>query len=205
MTAAGKTMIVIEEFYRQIEDFIFAENEPAPADMIFLPGSREPHMARLAAELFRRGLAPRILPSGKWAIGQDRFQGPSFEKERYSGSYETEWEFLKEVLMEEKVPGEAILREDQAGYTWQNALFSRHILDRMDLIPDKALICCKTWHARRCLMYYQRAFPDTELIVVCASPDGITRQNWRQSEEGIRTVMDEARRIVTQFSLWMEQ
>ena len=195
---------MIEEFYRQIEDFIFAENAPAPADMIFLPGSREPHMARLAAGLFRDGFAPRILPSGRWAIGQESFQGPSSERERYSGSYQTEWEFLKEVLMEEKVPEEAILREDQAGYTWQNALFSRRILDRMDLVPGKALICCKTWHARRCLLYYQRAFPDTDFLVVCASPDGITRQNWRQSEKGIGTVMEEAGRIVTQFSLWMK-
>ena len=52
-------------------------------------------------------------------------------------------------------------------------------------------------------MYYQTVFPDTEIIVCPVSVDGITKENWRQSEQGIREVSAEIQRIITQFSLWM--
>ena len=53
-----------EEFLKQIEDFIFVEDLPEKADIIFVPGNGYPQMAEKAAELYRKGLAQKILPSG---------------------------------------------------------------------------------------------------------------------------------------------
>ena len=54
-----------EKFLKQTEDFIFIDDKPEKADVIFVPGNGYPQMAEKAAELYRRGLAPRVLP-GFW-------------------------------------------------------------------------------------------------------------------------------------------
>ena len=51
-----------EEFLKQIEDFMFIEDKPEKADVIFVPGNGYPQMAEKAAELYRNGFAPKILP-----------------------------------------------------------------------------------------------------------------------------------------------
>ena len=192
-----------EAFFKQVEDYLFREDEPRESDVIFLPGNRYPQMAEKSAALYRDGYAPFILPSGKYAVSQNGFAGPIAKREIYQGDYATEWEFLSDVLRHEGVPSEAILREDQAGYTWQNALFSRRVLDAENIRVRQAIICCKTTHARRCLLYYQCAFPEAELFVCPVDADGISRRTWRETPEGIETVMGEAERLVLQFSLLM--
>ncbi|MBQ1491656.1 MAG: YdcF family protein [Blautia sp.] len=190
-------------FIDEIEEYMFHRDEPEKADIIFVPGNRYPQMAMEAARIYREGYAPYILPSGHFAKGQEGFAGALFFPERFAGPYETEWDFLKDVLVKEGVPEEAILKEDQATYTWQNALFSKEVLQKKGLTIHKAILCCKAVHARRSLLYYQTAFPDVTFLICPVSPDGVTRENWKDSQENIDEVMQELHRIVTQFSLWM--
>ena len=191
-------------FFDEIEKFIFAETTAEPADVIFIPGNGYAEMAELAAGLYRQGMADTLLPSGKYAKGKSGFSDILInKKERYPGPYQTEWEFLKDVLVKNGVPAEAVLKEDEATFTWENALFSRRVLEREGKLPHSAILCTRAVHSRRCLEYYRTAFPDTHFYVCCASPAGITRENWRCSQEGIDAVMGELTRIVSQFSLWM--
>ena len=74
-----------------------------------------------------------------------------------------------------------------------------------ELEIERAILCCKSYHARRCLMYYQLLYPKTEFYVVPVNADGITRENWRKNEEGIDAVTGELSRIVKQFSLMLER
>lgn len=194
-----------EEFLKQIEDFMFIEDKPEKADVIFVPGNGYPQMAEKAAELYRNGFAPKILPSGRYSITAGRFTGVLDKKECYCGTYKTEWDFLKDVLMQNGVPEEAILKEDQATYTYENAIYSRQVTDHAELEIERAILCCKSYHARRCLMYYQLLYPETEFYVVPVNADGITRENWRKNEEGIDAVTGELSRIVKQFSLMLER
>ncbi len=205
MMRRSDTGMNLNEFYEMIENFIFIEDEPEPSNILFLPGNRFPHMARKCAAMYREGIAPWILPSGRYAAGQEKFEGAAVMSDCYPGPYETEWAFLKDVLVKEGVPEEAVLREDRATYTWQNASFSRDVTQQAGLDIQKAIICCKTTHARRCLEYYRIAFPQTRLLVCPVDCEGITRENWRKSALGIHTVMGEAARLVEQFSLLMPQ
>ncbi len=111
------------EFMKNVEEFVFAESQPEKADIIFVPGNGFPDMAEKAASLYREGYAPYILPSGRYSITLGKFAGVQSKKEIYGGDYETEWEFLKNVLLKNGVPEEAILREDQATFTYENAIF----------------------------------------------------------------------------------
>lgn len=192
-------------YIKSITDFIFVENKPESADIIFVAGNTFPQSSEKAAELYREGYAPYVMPSGKYSISEKNFKGVSDKAEIYSGSYKTEFEFMRDVLVRNGVPENAVLKEDEATYTYQNALFSRANCDKLGITVEKAIICCKNSHARRCLMYYQIAFPETEFIVCPAVIGGITRENWYRSHEGTELVLGEMERIGTQFGDIIEE
>ena len=141
------------EFLKQMEEFIFVEDQPEKSDIIFVPGNGYPQMAEKAAELYREGYAGYILPSGKYSITTGAFSGVLSKKEKYSGQYQTEWEFLRHVLIENGVAPEDILQEEHATYTYENALFSKRVTDEKRISVKKAILCCKACHSRRVLMY----------------------------------------------------
>lgn len=186
-------------FLMQLTDFIFVCDKPQPSDIIFIPGNRHPQMAERAAFLVHDRFAPLVMPSGFHSITvQDREYQIRDATGRYPGAYASEAAFLTEVLIRNGVDPSRILREERATFTCENAKFSRTLADRLRLHIKKAVICCKSYHARRCLLYYQYYFPDT-LFFICPSDTGINRENWFQSSEGIDRVFGEFRRICSQF------
>ena len=190
-------------FREEVTKYIFAEDVLQKADIILIPGNAYPQNAERAAALYRQGYAPYILPSGKYSTLVGHFAGVCEKADRYNKEYKTEWEFLKDVLVQNGVDESAILKEDQATFTWENARLSREVTDKAGIEIKKALLCCKNYHARRALMYYQGAYPEVEFRVCPCCVDGVTKENWMNSEEGIQSVLGEVQRIVTQFALMM--
>ncbi|SHE93825.1 YdcF family protein [Lactonifactor longoviformis] len=192
-------MEINKKFLDNITDFIFPEDAPASADIIFIPGDGYPQMAERAARLWKQGYAPRILPSGRYSVLQGSFAGVKDKQEVYGDDYKTEWEFLCHVLTSHGVPREVILREEAATYTYENAIYSRQVTDHAGLTIRRGIICCKSFHARRCKMYYQLLYPETEFYLCPVQVQGIARDTWHQSREGIETVLGEAGRCAGQF------
>lgn len=259
-------------FYDTISDFIFVEDAPQKADVIFVPGGNYPDAAVHAAELYRQGFAPYILPSGKYSISVGKFVLPEEgndaeiaqkaekpadtrkkvsdesavneekityaketnkekvsdvkeaneakdadvkkkdkenvtyayeEKRRTEGgkakSYETEFAYLHDILVKNGVDEAAILKEDQATFTYQNAIFSRQVLEKAGVPVKRAILCCQAFHARRALLYYQEQFPETEFVVCPVVTRGIARDTWMRTAEGIDTVLGEVERCGSQF------
>lgn len=87
-----------EKFLNYFTDYIFVKDEPQKADVIFVPGNGYPQMAVHAAELWKEGFAPYVLPSGRYSTVLGHFAGVQDLAEQYGGNYETEWEFLRTVL-----------------------------------------------------------------------------------------------------------
>ncbi len=181
-------------FYQSITDFIFVENEPAKAELIFLPGGPEDGPALRAAALFGEGYAPRIAISGRCSILNGEVAGPA----RAAG-FDTECAYLADLLARSGVPAEALLLEERAQYTYQNAMFTRELLEEKGMIPARAILCCQAFHARRALLYYREQFPETEILVCPAVTKGISRESWTASPEGIDTVLGEVERCGSQF------
>lgn len=187
-----------KRFLNRITDFIFIENQLQKADIIFVPGNGYPDMAVRAAELWHEGYAPFILVSGKYSKLDTGFKIKLQEDDRYFGSYQTECEFLSTVLRQEGVLDQAILKEDQATFTYENAIYARALTDQAGLQVHKAILCCQTYHACRCLMYFQLLYPDTQFYV-CPADLGINRENWHQTEQGVELVLGEVERCGSQF------
>ncbi|MDO4519507.1 MAG: YdcF family protein [Eubacteriales bacterium] len=194
-----------QEFMKRAADFIFVDDELQKSDIIFVPGNGYPQNAERAAQLYHLGYAPYILPSGRYSITAGEFSGVLVNKEKYNGDYETEWEFMKDVLIKNGVPEQAILCEEHATFTYENAIYSRQVTDATGIEIKKAILCCKSYHARRALMYYELLYPETEIRVSPSCTDSITKENWNQSEEGIDSVTGEIQRLFKQFSLMLDK
>lgn len=168
-----------------ISEFIFVESDIASADVILIPGASQHQLMEKAASLYHQGLAPYILPSGGL--------NPKVET--------TEWDFLQKKGISKGVPEKAILKEDSAQNTFENAQFSLDVLRSKKIIPKKVIMVCKLYHSRRALLTYQTAFPkETEfLIAPVIDKTGISKENWFLSEEGINRVMAEVEKIGKYF------
>lgn len=190
-----------ERFIRAVTDFIYVEDQPEKADVILVPGSRKIENCLRAVELYNAGYAPWVLPSGRYTISRGYFL-PLEEplRSEYPGDHETEWAFFRAVLMKHGVPESAILREDMSTYTWENAQFARDVLKTAGIPCRTAILCCHAFHARRALLYYQAAMPETRFIVCPASMPGYARDEWYKSEKGRARVLGELARLGTQVN-----
>lgn len=186
-------------YINDITNFIFIEDEPRKADIIFIPGGSYSETAERAAELWCQDYAEYVMPSGKYSIKRGFFPGPLSKPDIYNKQYETEWEFLRDVLIFNGVREKAILREDHATNTYENAIYSKRAADSLGMDLKKAIITCKAFHARRCLMYYQTLFPETVFTICPTETQGVNRHNWFETENGINKVMGELERCGHQF------
>jgi uncharacterized SAM-binding protein YcdF (DUF218 family) len=182
-----------------ITDYIFVSDPPAPSDAIFVPGGVFASLAERAAELYGQGKAPFVIPAGRYSVKNGKFGGIKDKPEIYSGDYATECEFYTDVLLKNGVPSSAILCEDRSMHTRDNAFFSRELCDTAGIQVNRGIICCTSFHARRCLMLYKLAFPEAEILISPVDCYGITRDNWYRSSYGVERVMGELARCGSQF------
>lgn len=187
------------DIIKDITEFIFIEDEPVRADIIFIPGSALPIVSEKSAQLWCDGYAPYIMPSGKYGKDKGYFPGPKSKTDIYKGPYETECDFMTDVLVKCGVSCDKIIMERESEYTKSNAFLSRKVLDEKDITINTAIICCKTFHARRVMMLYKWAFPEAELKIITVDPYDINKNNWYKTDYGIKRVMGELERCGSQL------
>jgi len=170
-----------------ISDFVFACSTVRSSDVILVPGGSHPQLMQEAARLYQSGLAPLILPSG----------GANSNLPNHA----SEWQFLRDIGVSLGVPAEAILRENRASNTFENALFSYEVLKEQGLSIKRAILVCKAFHARRALLSYQYSFPTGVEFLVAPVPDrrGIAKDNWYLDANSARIVMEEVKKIGSYF------
>ena len=182
-----------------ITNFIFVSDEPEKVDAIFLPGGSHPEQPEYATKLYHQGYAKWLIPSGGISVKHDKWPGVRSKADIYDGDYRSDCEFFTDVLLKNGVPASAIIGEDKSGHTRDNAFLSRKAVDKSGVDIKTALIVCKAFHARRCLMLYQMAFPNVDIKVCPVHCYNITKDNWYKSETGIDRVLGELARCGNQF------
>ena len=188
-----------DKIIADITNFIFVEDKPQKVDAIFLPGGSHPEQPEYAAELYLKGYAKWLVPSGGVSVKRDKWPGVRSKADIYNGNYQSDCEFFTDVFVKNGVPADVIVGEDKSGHTRDNAFLSRKVIDEKGITIKTALIVCKAFHARRCLMLYQMAFPDTKFYVCPVVCMGITKDNWHKTEQGIDRVLGELARCGNQF------
>lgn len=175
--------------FDSITDFIFVPEElpGAPCDAILIPGGSRPELMKKAAELYKNGKGRYIIVSGAY-----NFKIPA---------YKTEAEYLKSIALNEGIPQEAIICEEKATNTYENALFSLEKAKEHKLNVDNVILICKTFHSRRALFTYQKVFPQqSRFYVQCITDERyILADNWYKNVESIKLVMGEVEKMEKYF------
>ncbi len=176
---------------RDITNFIFMEDAPQVCDVILIPGTSHHEITEKAAELYRNGYAPYVLPSGKFSSSLGRFASERITEPKYYGAYDTDFDYCKHILMMNGVPEKAILCEQESTNTMENAINSAGVLKKAGIEVKRAILCCQAFHARRAFMSYASHFGDAELLVCPTATQGIHRDSWHLSDKSYRKVMSE--------------
>lgn len=173
----------------RITDYIFVSDEPCKVDAIFVVGGSLTNAAELASELYNNGYSKTIIIGGKYSVKRDCFPLPE---------YETEFDFYRDILIRNGVNEADIYGEAQSEYTKQNAEFAKKVVDENNLSVNSAIIVCKSFHARRCLLFYQMFFPDVDFKVVTFDGFDVSKDNWHKTDYGKKRVFGELKRIKEQ-------
>ncbi|MCH5199039.1 MAG: YdcF family protein [Oscillospiraceae bacterium] len=174
-----------------ISNFIFMNDVPKKSDIIFIPGTSKSAITEKAARLYRLGYAKYVLPSGMYSSKNGKFASDKIDNPKYEGDYKTEFEFCKNILIKNGVPESAVICEDRATNSMENAEFSARIIKDLEIEIKTAILCCQSFHARRAFMSYSRHFPNTKIFVVPTDTQDITKYNWFLHEKSYRIVMSE--------------
>ncbi|MGE5674559.1 MAG: YdcF family protein [Mycobacterium leprae] len=169
---------------QEISDYLFCQDELAPADLIIVFGGKRLERADRGAELYKAGLAPRLLVTG----GDKRGIGIC-EAER-----------LKERMVELGVPEEAIIVEEESVNTMENVRRSVALVESQigwNNVGNVILVSAP-YHLRRVKQAVAHYIPRSTKITCC--PDtrtDITRDNWWHSPEGQDLVYRELEKVRT--------
>ena len=123
---------------KDITDYIFIGETPRNAEAILVVGGSLPEAAELAAELYNNKYANKIIIGGKFSVKGDCFP---------IHKYETEYDFYKDILLNNGVNESDIYGENRSGYTKQNAEYAKRVVDENNISINKAMIVCKSFHA----------------------------------------------------------
>jgi uncharacterized SAM-binding protein YcdF (DUF218 family) len=130
-------------------------HEPRPSDVGIGLGSHDLGVADCAADLYERGMFPRIVFTGANApTTVERF--PRGEAVHY-----------REHAIERGVPDAAILVEPRAQNTGQNIELTRQLLAEHGITVRSAVLISRPYQQRRAYATCKKVWP--ELDVVCAS------------------------------------
>lgn len=143
---------------------------PQKADLIFIPGTRLRTPADMAAELFKRGVAPYIVVTG----GENRITG------------EQEAVAHHDILVKLGIPADQVIVENQSTNTLENVTFALPLIEeKMPLSSLTSILVISKWmHSRRVLMTLKRHLPHgIRYYAHTYEPEGIMRDNWYQNPQ----------------------
>ncbi|MCD6200620.1 MAG: YdcF family protein [Bacteroidales bacterium] len=127
------------------------------SDLILVLGSHDLRVAERAVELYRKGMAPYILFSGKRGALTSHWK-------------ETEAKRFAAWAMKAGVPAGKILVEPHSVNTGENVRFSYRLLAEKHKIPQKLILVQKPYMERRTYATFLKQWPDKKAEIFVTSP-----------------------------------
>lgn len=148
----------ITENLRIVLDFLTASTptEHLPiCDAVFLFGSsKTDQIPKSGANLFKTGLAKKVVCSGKHAFHQS--SGPF--------GFPTEAEWYADVLSKEGVSPEAIILDTESTNTLENVLFGISACHKQEFYPKSLILCPIPPLCCRSLATFRKQFPEIKVF-----------------------------------------
>lgn len=148
-------------------------DEPLTASDVLIVLSGNPERELYAVELYRSGLAEKIVMSG-----------PSSAVRA-----------MKKRAVERGVEAGDIILEEESWSTYQNAVNSRAIVLQQEM--KSAIVITSDYHARRSRMVFRRVFKDTGINLIFSAAPGLSPgADIEYDEERRRQVLKEYVKLV---------
>ena len=123
------------------------------ADAILVLGSHDKRVAERGAQLFQEGWAPLLIFSGGLgAITKGMWSEP--EADQFAA-----------IAIGMGVPEERILIENRSSNTGENILFTRQLLAKKELDPQRFILVQKPYMERRSFATFKKLWPEKDVIV----------------------------------------
>ena len=131
-------------------------------------------------KLFQDGWAPRIL-----------FSGAALDKSGPSNAAA-----MRDQALAARVPADSILVEEKSTDTFENAAFSKQILD--SVTAKKIILVTSPYHQRRAYESFQQVY-NGDKVTIINSPSGYSQwssQGWWRSSESVNVTISELLKIL---------
>lgn len=140
--------------------------------------------AKAAAALYRAGRVQYVVPSGgvKW---------------EYEGEQVSEAELMTRVLLENGVPREAIILENEARTTKENMIYGTLQINRALSFTkvDRVIIVTSVEHVKRSVALAKAFMPRKAKILSYAAYPDVPPMQWIASEENVRFIDHEIKML----------
>lgn len=166
-----------------ISGFLFLREAAQPVDLAFVFGSPSLSSILPAIDLYKSGMAPRILITGA--------------NTAVNGA--PEWQFYRDHALACGVPSDAILLETEARNTSENAALGAALIAAQPgwQAVQTMAVCAKPFHMRRAVMTLRRHIP-AHVRLIAQPPDAagdLAADSWWQSAKGRQRVLAELGKI----------
>lgn len=168
--------------FNKMYEYLSEEDTLESGDIIFVFGGKKTFRMEKAIELYKKGIAPKILVSGK---------SPFYEKDI---EQEAEAETLRAFAIQYGVSKEDIIIEAQSITVPDNVKRSLNLLDSSNIPHQKIILVNSPFSQRRGWVHFQKmSLPGTECMRVNADrvSEEFSRDKWYANDAGVRMIMKE--------------
>ena len=164
-------------------EYMLVETPLAKADACIVFGSNHhaAHLAARAAELYKQGYFKLIVVSGGVPMADGRLEA----------------DCMRDVLLERGVPASAILVEDKARNTGENAVYARTLLEKEKGVGavKSVLAIGHIQASRRFLMTLEKHWPEAIKMFTSSNCYGASRELWYTDPAFRQSVLSEHKKI----------
>lgn len=160
-------------------EYLSEEDVPEISEYIFVFGAKTPFRPQKAVELYNRGLASKIIFSGK---------GPF-----YSNNVETEATQYADIALEAGIPNHALIIEDASITIPDNVRRTLNMMDRLQMPCSSFILVNSPYTQRRGWCSWKKHLPDSVKVhrVNCETGDQFKPTTWYTTEVGLKVILGE--------------
>ena len=143
----------LRPFVEKIWNYHQLHHELQRSDAILVLCSHDRIVAERGARLWLDGWAPLLIFSGGLGVITRRFWE------------EAEADQFAHIAMEMGVPLERIIVENRSTNTGENVLFTKNLIEQMEIQPQTFIVVQKPYMERRSYATFRKVWPEKELVV----------------------------------------
>lgn len=189
----------LEQFLRQPAQYEFAGRlyeplscttlPPQPSNLLLVLGSPQDLRIEKAVELYRAGIAPKIMTTGS--------------APHWGASDIPEAERAASYALRHGVPAADIIIEDQSISTPDNVKRSIDMLEAMGWQPSSITLVTGAFNVRRAMMDVYK-FTPWDIAIFAAAPapsEALSMHNWIKTERGRRIILNEYAKLIIESKI----